>query len=478
MDLLSKLNKKYLLVPKILYVAISMQYYTLHKFRSLFAREMFGIGEKELSGVGVLLFVTFFTNIFIAALNDRLGRPKILMVYLLSLSCIFFQLFYVKEYVKSNYLMFWMNLFGYLGTNTPIMALLDKIILDYLAEFPDAGVRAYGRQRIWGTIGYLLSIFSIEGMIRAGMGTGVIDFTNLKYYSLATTIICVCLVMVLLKDSDNECKDLSRNTMSEWKELMRNREYLFFIFIILLNGFTRAAMTIYLPIYTNYVLNVKPYALPTSWPAWIRNGLCILNDSPFSTITIFEISLEMGILFYFDVISRKIGLFLPLLLAQVSQAIRFSLYLVLPHTNPHVFAFCCLFEVFKGINFGLSHGSGVQLAEKMCPPHLKTTSQMIYNGTFMAVGSVTASLYFRYVFRNNEISTPEEALERKAESFKIFFISNIFVTSIAISLFLIKYGVRDGKLLNALSSLKKINQKDVKKSKLFTEDAKESIVKD
>ncbi|AFN84158.1 putative nucleoside transporter [Encephalitozoon romaleae SJ-2008] len=478
MDLLSKLNKKYLMVPKILYVAISMQYYTLHKFRSLFAKEMFGIGEKELSGVGVLLFITFFTNIFIATLNDRLGRPRILMVYLLSLSCIFFQLFYVKKYVKSIYLMFWINLFGYLGTNTPIMALLDKIILDYLAESPDVGVRAYGKQRIWGTIGYLLSIFIIERIIRGGMGTNAIDFTNLKYYSLAITIICVCLVMAFLKDSGSECKDLSLNTASEWKELMRNREYLFFIFIILLNGFTRSAMTIYLPIYTNYVLNVKPYALPTSWPTWIRNGLRILNDSPFSTITVFEISLEMGILFYFDAISRKIGLLLPLLLAQVSQVIRFSLYLVLPHTNPHVFAFCCLFEVLKGINFGLSHGSGVQLAEKMCPPHLKTTSQMIYNGTFMAVGSVTASLYFRYVFRNNGTSIPEEALGRKVESFKMFFISNILVSSIAIFLFLIKYGVGDGKLFNTLSSLKKINQKDVKKSKLFTENTKEPIIKD
>ncbi|AFM99450.1 putative major facilitator superfamily permease [Encephalitozoon hellem ATCC 50504] len=478
MNFLSKLNRKFLLVPKILYIAISMQYYTLHKFRPLFAKEMFGIGESELSAVGLLLFVTFFTNILIATLNDRFGRPRLFMVCLLSLSCIFFQLFYIEKYVRNIRFMFWVNMLAYLGTNTPIMALLDKIILDYLAKFPDVGSRAYGKQRIWGTVGYLLSIFSLEGIMKTGRGTDAIDFTNLKYYSLATTIACVCLVMIFLKDEGDGCKTADHNITSEWKELVGNREYLFFIFIIFLNGFTRAAMTIYLPVYTKYVLGVKPYVLPTSWPMWLRNGLWIFNSFPFATITVFEISLEMGILFYFDVVSRKIGLLWPLLLAQVSQAIRFALYLILPCTNPHVFVFCCIFEVLKGINFGLSHGSGVQLAEKMCPPHLKATSQMIYNGTFTAIGSVAASLYFRYVFKSNETSVPEEIMNRRVESFRMFFISNIVVTSVSIFLFLIKYGLWSRKLFNVFSSPKKINQENVKKGKLSAKDTNESTIRD
>nr|AGE94875.1 nucleoside transporter [Encephalitozoon cuniculi] len=461
MSLLSRLNRRYLLVPKILYIAISMQHYTLHKFRPLFAKEMFGIGESELGTVGLLMFVTFFTNVLLATMNDRFGRSRIFMVSLLSLSCFFFQLFYVEKYIKGVCLMFWANLFAYLATNTPIMALLDKIVLDYLNTFPEVSSRDYGKQRIWGTMGYFISIFSIEAIIRMGKTGGGIDFTNLRYYSLATTIIGVALVMMFLKESGSECRGPSHNTMAEWKELARNGNYLFFIFIIFLNGFTRAAMTIYLPVYTRYVLNVRPYTLPTSWPAWIKSGIWVFNSLPFATITVFEISLEVGILFYFDAIARKIGLFWPLLLAQASQAVRFGLYLALPRTSPHVFAFCCLFEMFKGINFGLTHGSGVQLAGKMCPPHLKATSQMIYNGTFTALGSVIAGLYFQYIFKNDEALTPEDTIKRKVESFRTFFMSNILVTVMAILLFFFKYEVRDGKLLGAFSSRKKVLEKDV-----------------
>ncbi|ADM12677.1 putative nucleoside transporter [Encephalitozoon intestinalis ATCC 50506] len=459
MDLLSRLNKKYLLGPKALYVAISMQYYTLHKFRPLFAKEMFGIGESELGAMGILLFVTFFTNILLATMNDKFGRPKIFMVALLSLSCIFFQLFYIERYFKGVRSMFWINLFAYLGTNTPIMALLDKIVLDYLNKFSDENTKAYGKQRIWGTAGYLISIFALEGIIRTTNSKSGIDFSGLRYYSLATTIIAVILVATLLEDSKSECRGPSYNIMSEWKELLRNREYLFFILIIFLNGFTRAAMTLYLPIYVKYVLKVKPYILPASWPAWVRSSLWALNNFPFGTITMFEISLEIGILFYFDIVSKKTGLLWPLLLSQISQTIRFVLYLILPPTNPHVFAFCCMFEIFKGINFGLSHGAGVQLAEKLCPPHLKATSQMIYNGAFTAISSVTAGLYFRYVFRNNETLDPEEIIARRIESFRIFFMSNILVTTISIFLFLIKYGVRDKKPLNVLFFCRRISQK-------------------
>lgn len=457
MSMLSRLNRKYTLAPKALYVAISMQHYTLHKFRPMFAKEMFGIEERELGAVGILLFMTFFTNVFLATMNDRFGRPKAFLVSLLSLSCLFFQLFYVDGYTKGSRVMFWANLFAYLATNTPILALLDKVILDYLSALSDIESRAYGKQRIWGTVGYLISIFAVEGIIRKEKTGNEIDFTNLRYYSLATTLISAALVAMLLGRSKNDRGASSRDTLSEWKELMRNGEYLFFIFIILLNGFTRAAMTIYLPVYTRYVLGVKPYELPEAWPEWAKAAVGAFNNFPFSTITLFEISLEMGILFYSQAIIRRIGLLWPLLLAQVAQAIRFALYLVLPRTNPHVFVFCCAFEILKGINFGLSHGSGVQLAEKMCPPHLKATSQMIYNGTFTALGSVAAGLFFRHVFRNCEGLSPEDALEARVESFRIFFICNVLVAAVSIGLFFFKYEVRDGKL-GVLTSRKKVTQ--------------------
>lgn len=458
MGLLESINRKYLITPKALYFFVNLQHYTLHKFRPLFAEGRFGISKGELGkGLGCLLFVTFFINIFIATMSDKLGRQKTFIVGLLLMSCVFFQLFYVDWYIGLTDSMFWVNLFAYLATNTAVPALLDKVVLDYLSRMPDVGAKTYGKQRIWGTAGYSLSTFAIEGVLSKYEGTDDYDFTNLKYYSMVVTAVAVALVVLFVGQPRGKGSTSRRDMMAGWRELLTNGEYLFFIFIIFLNGLTRAGMTIYLSVYTKDVLNVRPYVLPESWPRAARWMVGIFNNFPLSTISVFEAILEITILFYAQTVTDRIGYFWPLLLAQVAQLVRFVSYLLLPYNNPHVFVFCCVFELLKGINFGLTHGSGVQLAARMCPPHLKATSQMIYTGTFTAIGSVAAGVIFGCMFGEGK----EASVEEMARSFRVFFGYNVVIAGMTVVLFFYKYGIRDGVLFNAHKKRKRMGRETV-----------------
>ncbi|KAH9410718.1 MFS1-like protein [Ordospora pajunii] len=467
MSLLIKLNRKYMLVPKILYLSASMQHYMLHKFRYLFAKEKFGIAENQIWYIGVIFFIAFFVNILFATINDKFRKPKILMACMVPLSGVFFQLFYIDAYIRAAG-MFWINLFMYITVNTAIPVLLDKVVLDYLNKFPDTTSKMYGRQRIWATIGYMASTFTVEGILRKNKEGADVDFSGLPYYSAAITLVNLLLVVVFVENPKDSIDPSKVNMMSEWRELIRNKEYLFFILIILMNGITRSGMTIYLPVYITEVLNVKPYVLPEAWEndalptdwalyfclsTWmllIKKAISALNRFPLSTIAVFEILLEMVSLFYSQAVIRRMGLIWPLLLAQTSQIIRFSLYLVLPYSHPHVFIFCCIFEIFKGINFGLTHGSGVQLAEKLCSPHLKATSQAIYHGVFGAVGSVSAGLLFGHVFRHSKPDGIERVSDERIQSFRTFFMLNTAIACVSIVLVTMRYGSGSKKFYNKL----------------------------
>lgn len=90
---IGSLERKYIISPKISYFVLSFQFYILHQFRSLFAREEFKIEESQIGMImGVIYFLTFFTNLGIAAINDRFNRPKLLLMSLIAFSIIPFQL--------------------------------------------------------------------------------------------------------------------------------------------------------------------------------------------------------------------------------------------------------------------------------------------------------------------------------------------------------------------------------------------------
>jgi len=120
--------------------------------------------------------------------------------------------------------------------------------------------------------------------------------------------------------------------------------------------------------------------------------------------------------------------------------LRFFCYYVLNHDSTNAFAYVCIFELMKGLNFGLTHASAVQIATMLCPAHLKTTSQMIYSGTFTGLASVFAGLIFGSVFKSKMEGSDVAA---RIGSFQMFYMINVFINVCCVVLFVVKYGMFD-----------------------------------
>lgn len=395
--------------------------------------------------IGTLLFITFFTNIGIATLNDKFNQQRRCLVLALTLSLISFQLFFVKQYISIFKSMFWVNMLFYLMFTTSIPPLLDKITLDYLNKVQNVDEMTYGRQRLFGTLGYLVANWILEFTLSTKSKIGStakkqFEYGRLKYYQAVTTLLSILLSVFLIKDSKKTKK--RSDIMTSWRELMTNRAFIFFILIIFMNGITRASMTLYLTLYLTDVVQLRCYTIPTSIPKIISYSIAFFNENPLATIALFAVFLEITIMFYSKCIAKRFGLYWPLLFAQLFQLLRFAGYHALnPHSH-HAFLYICLLELLKGINFGLTHTCAVQIATKLCPAHLKTTAQMIYSGTFTALSTVIGGIVFGHVLG----SKTDESFAARVENYQAFFKLNIGITMVSVLLFVLRYGVFGKKL--------------------------------
>lgn len=500
MNRLRKLETSYLLSPKIIYLIINLQFYGFHQLRSAFAREKFNISDNEYGKfTGYTQFITFFTSVFIGSISDRSRQYKRILLFLIVASTVVFVNFYISSLMKIHSIMFWAFMLLYLMLNNPKQPLTDKIMIEYL-EDTASGSKVYGRQRLWGTISLSLATFVCEWCTLKSDGS--FNFDNLIHYNVIATIMAILVVVFLvnarserfysaqqikenikaedksninedekdntkIEDKDNikaEDKDNTKiedksNTKENEKdkankvssarnlsksgafiELLKNKEFIFFFFVIFSNAITRSALTIYLTIFHKEILKIKPYALPDNLPKITKMMISPFNNNPISTLTTFGIVFEMVIMFFSEGILTRFGFFWPLIFAQIVSLIRFLSYYFISPSNKHVYGLSCIFELFRGIYFGLIHISSVHIAPRLAPPHLKATSQMIYQGTFSALGSLISGYFFGDMFKSQ---LADLSVESRGVVYKKIFLINTFITLGTILVCLIKYGLKD-----------------------------------
>ncbi|KAM0681092.1 hypothetical protein GINT2_000877 [Glugoides intestinalis] len=519
MKLIEKLESKYLFAPKLVYLLVNLQFYGFHQLRFAFAKEKFGISEEVYGKfTGYTQFFTFFTNIMIGNISDRTKKHKKMLLCLTILSTLVFLHFYIAPVMGLHPMMFWVFIMLYLMVNNPKQPLLDKIIIEYLECFTAAGSKIYGKQRLWGTISLSLATFLCEWCITAEDGS--FDFNYLIHYNLIATVLAVSSVFFLVKTKSdnvysrssqsgsleklekdakanqaetvennhnetsqnrdiedqsinnemNTVKEVNLNKLSysqnaeqsrsvAFIELFKNKEFMFFILVIFSNAVTRSALTIYLSLFHKEILKIKPYQLPEEWPVGLKSFIGIFNNKPISTLTTFGIVFEMGIMFIADKILDRLGYFWPLILAQLIAVVRFLAYYLLSSSNKHVYGLSCAFELLRGIYFGMIHISSVHIAPKLAPPSFKATSQMMYQGTFAAVGSLVSGYVFGDMFKHKitKLSTVAE----KEIIYKQIFLINTVIALVTTVVCFVKYGIIDKVLFSREAENRKLNSYEI-----------------
>lgn len=477
MKFLEKLESRFLLAPKLVYLIVNLQFYGFHQLRFAFAKDKFGVSEEHYGKfTGYTQFITFFTNILLGNYSDKTKKYKPMLLSLIILSTVVFLHFYINSLMNIHSLIFWVFILLYLVTNNPKAPLLDKIMLEYLDSFAEIGSKVYGKQRLWGTLALSMATYLCEWCTSNGDGT--FDFNYLIHYNIIATVIAALGVIFLIRPNKNSAPH-ENQAVAETKEekpqesapqqqvsksaafleLFKNKEFMFFIFIIFSNAVTRSALTIYLSIFHKDILKIRPYDLPSHWPIALKSFVDIFNSKPIATLATFGIVFEMGVMFVADKILDRLGYFWPLILAQIISMVRFLAYYLIPSDSEHVYGLSCLFELLRGIYFGMIHISSVHIAQKLAPPYLKATSQMMYQGTFAAMGSLVSGYFFGDLFKSK--LTKESSLEQRENVYKLIFLINFVVSFLTVLLCFIKYGLVDKVLFSREKENQKLNSYEI-----------------
>ncbi|KAL6122612.1 MFS transporter protein [Nucleospora cyclopteri] len=460
MNILQKWENKYLIIPKILQLVVCLQYYTLHNLRHLFATDKFEVSTTQYAEfISYIQGATFFTNIYWGMMADRTGKHRKTLIFLNLTTCGIFMLFFADNVFQMNVWAFWSILLVYQFFNMPKQPLLDKIILDYLAQTPNATPESYGRQRAWGTIAYTLATFIAESMVKKHVGDKcVYSWGNLLIYCIIFTAISVTFLSLLVKTPENV--RATNQQSGGYKELLRNPEFSFFIFIMFLNAITRQAMSNYLGNFFARILKIKPYSLPSSWPPSLKSVVQVFNQNYISTFATFGTFFEILSMYFSESIINFLGYFKPLLIAQLISLIRFYAYFVMDKKGKNVFGWCCLIELLKGLYFGLAHISGFAIASRLAPSYLTVTSQMIFQGVFNVMGSLVSGKLFAYFFEESLKKKKDDPVTvEEVQAFESLFAINMLIALFTISIFIVKYGVMDKILTNNKKEKEKLTYK-------------------
>lgn len=427
------LNHTLLLTPKLLYVFINAQYYTFYGLRAIFLTKKLGLGEDAYSWiVGITQLVTFFTNMLIAFVADKSQKPKLIVIGCMFAAASVFQMFYFDTLTLNSVFMYGLIFLLFTTLMSSVQPIFDRIMLDYLKNDLQLPQTLYGRQRLWGTLSYALTNFIVEAALYR-KGEDNLDFGSMAVLELGFAAIAIPMLFYLTPR--DRPRALGPRESPKIHRLLKEKEYLFFLSVILLNGISRGAMTHYLSLYYKNSLKLETASKPPAYvPGFLFWAAFPFYKNPIATCSFFGIVLEVAILFISKPLLRNVGLHWPLLLSQFAQCFRFLAYMAISSKTPFKLEVACSIELLKGLNFGLTHISGVQLATRLVPAELKATSQTVYAGTFIGLGAFIGALL-------GSIFKPSSS-----RGFVPFFTFNLVCSLLSIVLISVKYGLVDGKL--------------------------------
>ncbi|KAI5181766.1 hypothetical protein NEOKW01_1930 [Nematocida sp. AWRm80] len=425
-----RLNSAFYLTPKLLYIAVNLEYFLFYNFRHPFLES-----HKVPKGLITLTFsmmylCTFFGNMGFAYFADKTHRPKAVLIGCLLISSILFQLLFISSIpyvICTSFVIYSMFILA-------TIPLLDRLVLEYLQKVMEAPASMYGRQRMFGTFTYLVSNYIMESIVFDKKHSKEGKYSRLQPLYVVFALVAASLVFILAPGDRVRNSSSSSRSSPQITKVLKNPPYLFFLFIILLNGITRGIVSVYLSTYYKSILDFNDLSPPSILPNQLKWIVKVFYDNPVSTCSGFGVALEILIFFCSKSIVQRLGLYWAFLISQIAQGIRFFAYRMISPSDPYRFEKSCMLELMKGVNFGLTHLSGVQLAVLLVPSNLKTTSQMIYAGTFLCLGGIGGVLVGHFW-----------SIETYAQAIQMFTIGGI-LSAIAVALAFIKYGFIDGKL--------------------------------
>lgn len=271
-----------------------------------------------------VLFITLVGTLTTVLLFPQIGSFKLLML-----------------------LMFFYTLF-----QNPIVPLSDSLLLDYLGE----NSNNYGRFRLWGSAGYMLSVSVLGYFLEATSSKNL-------FYVYAVVLVLTIFLLQFLPKSKREIEVLNPG---DFKKIFKKRRLLYFLFFV-------------------FVLQTAMNANYSYFPLYIVDH----GGGEFLVGVALTVSSASEILAFFfsSRIIKKNSFSRIIAVISIGFIIRWLLLSLFPYTP-----IILLSQLLHSITFGLFFAVGVDYVDQISGKKFRATGQNIYAGVFMGVSAISGSL--------------------------------------------------------------------------------------
>ena len=293
-----------------------------------------GMSGVQIGWIGsVAPLVGIFGGLLWGVLNDRFGKPRLLLaVAAIGTITSLLGVSVVRTFLWLLPLVGLYSLF-----NSTIVPLVDTMNLAMLGDERER----YGNQRIWGSIGYIVTIWGFGWVLEwFGLHSVFPGYIGLMLFML-----------VAVAFLPNQSLQISKSPRQDLLKLVSQPRWLFFSASLILLGIASSSMYNFLSIYLKQ-MGASDSLVGSTW------SLGALAELP--------------VMIFGAYLIRSLGLKRMLSLAYLAYTARFLLYALMP--SPSWAVWISLLHFFT---FGMYWVAGVIYVNQMAPDNLKTTSQSL-----------------------------------------------------------------------------------------------------
>ncbi|MFP4019973.1 MAG: MFS transporter [Halanaerobium sp.] len=244
-------------------------------------------------------------------------------------------------------LMFFYTLF-----QNPIVPLSDSLLLDYLGD--DA--HNYGKFRLWGSAGYMLSVSVLGYFLEATSSTNL-------FYVYALVLILSIFLLKFLPKSKRQIEVLEPG---DFKKIFKKKRLLYFLLFVFILQTTMNANYSYFPLY-----------IVAHGGGEFLVGIALTISS----------ASEILAFFFSDKIIKKNNISKIIAVISIGFVLRWLMLSCFPYNPIILFS-----QLLHSVTFGLFFAVGVDYVDRISGEKFRATGQNIYAGVFMGVSAISGSL--------------------------------------------------------------------------------------
>lgn len=386
--------------PKLIYFTLNMALYSSLTFTSAYFFERWGLPIYQFGALSSLSIVELIGAMLWGGLADRSGRHREILFGCTWIYCGCFCMLPVAEWILPDEDAAGLKLAlstVLLGATYFCMSsffpLVDSCVLRELKrraiDNPESSEHvSFGKQRLWGTIGHAaISVISAQFISWFGWNGmfGVMILTCLAFSLIIYTIPDVQATVISSSAEQTDASDSQgQGRNSAWNFLFKF-DFLLFLFVVLLSGYMRSILSIFLPYHL--LIDLKQTPMFVGMTAVFRISAEILIFAYTSGKISHESTGGLG---------TRAGEVKLVLLGLGAGVLRVAGYSVLEWLEDvsglPLWLVVFLLESLKGISVACLISGAVRLAHDLVPESASTRAQALVSGTYSGLSTGLAGI--------------------------------------------------------------------------------------